>query len=1492
MVYLFFFTASLTVYLILIAIRLLVFRGIKHILKKRFDESLSFESGPDSFFSIRNLNGKNIFGNEKVDCGKASLHISIFDGFHQIRSVELSVIDLNLKLDKIANGNGTNQYFKNSLEDWIKMRILIFFLTLFIRNAQLWLRNIRISYKDVQFAIQSCTLDFIRTRDRISGSLTIHEISVQYRKNPVIRIPTFSFELYSTNTVPRLILGNKFDELSTNIENMNLFYKQGQFQLKKIIVPICAKRQKEETCTIKINDIDILMPIPDLHTEEAAAIIQNISLENGIISTGNISITRNSLHLLSLSSLSYKNKHLKIPNNISISIATPLIIDAGLLIRFFRGSAEFEGKSKMSSQFNQFLAEAKSADFRLLLSDRHVILFNLKSISFQNMTVNARSVYGYFEFEESNYRFAKGKKASLFFQKPFLSIKSQSLNVSLNNSFAQASLLQEIFGMFSWIEHQFRGIAATPENKEKESPTRRVINFEVKQGKFAILNPKLTALIHHSNEAKRSAMETLLQCQLKSIQILEAKKAKIFNEKNFDDTSRKMLFDFYRESLKNMPPLERSMFKVNGENLIFTINGPAVKNKQQALSTLAEIDSTAKNTEFGRVTGGPFDINGSWVSISLPYIKNVIEIKNIVGQGNVFFTKNKGLHKNDYYHLQITCDNGSEVFNIPQLSCRSVTFANINANCEYGKLLMTPVELETLQDTRLNMILYRKINFLFKRLNFIDNCRLRFRVKANIDFKILSAQYNDVSRAYESNPFCECCFNGTKFIFDGKDYHVNSETMTVNLLSSYGYMKRVAIFYDPSIFVSLPSSNPLNPKGNIPIFIPIDSSKIRDKNYDPFEKYRTSSFYTYVKVTFNNHKNNHYSNQQNNNNLNNIGGIQSSSKNLKYGSITLDDRDVQSLLDEFLTPRFIEDVYRRPIHFVKRFTPLMLYAFTEVNVEFPPLSITLLDNTLNVKVYGAPIYFSVHNKNQIPTITVASENLNIVATYLAREIAFLQIHTLFVSKIGEENNVHVKSISGDISTDFLSMITTKKINITMPKKKNKAPTIIENKVFNTFDDFKKIFKFISMTATLDSFKIKLHLSNTLLITADINNFSYLISKVQNPKNSSQQQSQILNQSASLNTISASNINIKYGESNKLIDLLNFETNFAIASNLVVLYVKAKELDLTFRPADIEVFQGFYNDQISLFSNEKNDQTIDNIDDINHNNGKFALTLSVILFIGCSIDLINFKLIYKDKELITITLDDSELSYKSSPSGAENINAFSHYLTIVHNKGKDIFKKMFETSPTNENPIIKFEMNKTRKLMKCPVFEKIEFLIEPFTLRVPIPLIKKLLKIFPTAESLKMFTLEDEDLDIENNNGENNIENIEAFSEEEITRNLKETLEIGENDFKNRNENSIFIQEFIISPFIAELNIRRKSKGAFREFLERPFNYKGLHFYDVVGTQEKLTFLVKKNLKWTAIKALPSLMFRKRKREDNSGHGEIKERKQKKQTLPIKLEQKE
>lgn len=1462
----------------MIIFRSLIFHVVKSQLAKRFDEKLSFDCGP-ILMSMVNIHGTNKDKTEYLNCERILLSISIFGGFRTIqkRKIEIEVSNLELKIEKKPIKN--HIYFNYSLEEWIKMKIAVFFTTLFIRKALVNLKNIKIISSGFAFIIESGKIDFTRTRDIISASLTITESQI-IKDNPVLRIPLFSSEFYSTNTVPRLILSNKFHELSTKINDLQLSYEEGKITFQNSTIPIAALQAPEEICTVRIVETVLMIPIPDLHTKTMKISVSDISIDDGIITSGPIRISRNNQDFLNLPSLTYQYDQLKILNSLSVVVATPLIIDIALLLRYFCGSVEFNPQNRQgkSEKLKQLKVDTKTVDFRLCLSDNHVLLFTLKNVQYQNMTLSARSFSGDIEFGSTLYKFARGSKGVFNVVKPNLSLKAQTLDLIFDTSFAEGSFLQELFAIASWIEIQFRGKVAFGSNRENEPPTRRIISVEAKTFTISMENRLLTSRIHQANEAKQVAIEALAMRQFKAVQMWKAKNASYFNQQEFDKESKKMLFHYFRLALSSMPSMETSMFKAKGEDLSITVNGPAIQNYQQALNHIIDIEPAALNSPIGKISGGLLEINAKRVGLSLSHVKDVLQLHNIYGKGSFFVARPKGEKAGDYYHIHITSDCGQTVFNIPQIASRSVTFMKLNLNGESMHLVTTPVEFETLQDNRLNMALFRQLPFKYKRIAFLDFMKLRFKLALQMDFSSFHYEYNDPSRAYEHQPFVDCCFNRVRLNIDDSNMKLTSETMEILILSLHGEKKRIGLFYDPVVKLQLTRSNKQNLSGECPLFIPIDSSRLKDPSYDPFEKSRTRTYSTRGEMTFN---------------------------NSKYASFSFEDRDLQSLIDEFGTPRPLSSIFRKPFRFVNPFTPLMVYACTDFSITIPPISFNFHEDSKNIKIYGSPIVITVSKKSIASSIIIAAASLDMPISLDSKEIGLIQLRGFLFSRMNSESSLTIDSVHGGISVK--DIITLTKFNIHFPKKdeKNKRHTIIENRVFKDFQEFKSLYKNPIFKCLIEKCTFKIKFSEQLALLLNANKCEYNFTRdIQNGTKTAL--------SSSLNTVIMEKLNISYQNGMKIIGINNFDANLSIASNLIVCYVSMTSFNFSFRPNDLEILQSVLTLNLSrtndveiansVLESENSDSESDSNDNttqkkrvknvprsvaFNEKTNQSRFNLNKILFFGGSIDVIELALIYHDSVLISSEIENLEGSFKSYPNGAENITAVVQYMKIVHDRGDDIFRVLFESTNSSETPFLNLCFVQTRRIMKCPVFEKIDIKLSPFVIRVAIPLIKKLIRIFPAFESLEMFTFDDVPTEI---------------TDEEISQNLNETFEINENNGIQINDDAtvIFIKEFILDPFNAELNIRRKTKGAFKEFLQRPFNYRGLHFFDLFGSHTQITAFVRKNIKWAAIRAIPSLVFKKTKKERDSLNSEggqdipnqNKSKGSRRSNLPIQLEQKE
>jgi hypothetical protein len=127
-------------------------------------------------------------------------------------------------------------------------------------------------------------------------------------------------------------------------------------------------------------------------------------------------------------------------------------------------------------------------------------------------------------------------------------------------------------------------------------------------------------------------------------------------------------------------------------------------------------------------------------------------------------------------------------------------------------------------------------------------------------------------------------------------------------------------------------------------------------------------------------------------------------------------------------------------------------------------------------------------------------------------------------------------------------------------------------------------------------------------------------------------------------------------------------------------------------------------------------------------------------------------------------------------------------------------------------MVAISLDRPQTTMKCPVYRKIELTVAPDILNLPLKFIKSLIKLFPTADDLRILTLDTDDT------GED-IQGDDVLAEKVDTES---------------HEQNIFCQEFIFNQFDAQLSLRRKEKGLLAEFNNLALHYKGIHVYDVSG----------------------------------------------------------
>lgn len=234
-----------------------------------------------------------------------------------------------------------------------------------------------------------------------------------------------------------------------------------------------------------------------------------------------------------------------------------------------------------------------------------------------NINVNAND---YPNYQKLVHRFFECHHASFNFNNPLIAFKCSTGNVFLTNEFAEASFMQEFLALFRFIHNQTKvnnkfekniskndsNLSLKNDEKEKENEsdeneednqplTQYCLSCDIHKFMIEMKANSLVSKIHRSNEAKRLAIEGLQIRQEKAIQIMNAN---LLNEANstssssfslneFEQSSRKMLFDLYKASIEKVQvQKDDDLFYVLSKDFHISIDGPKIKNRKEGIEEL------------------------------------------------------------------------------------------------------------------------------------------------------------------------------------------------------------------------------------------------------------------------------------------------------------------------------------------------------------------------------------------------------------------------------------------------------------------------------------------------------------------------------------------------------------------------------------------------------------------------------------------------------------------------------------------------------------------------------------------------------------------------------------------------------------------------------------------------------------------------------------------------------------------------------------------
>lgn len=1336
---------------------------IKKKLSRVFKSTLIFKTGQPHLF-IQRIYGRNKHLRIDIENLRINFHplSYFFYENHPFFQVLVDKIDI-----EVFNANKRNKKRYNfSIENWGISKILTFCFIIICRSASLVVKKFSIKYFGIELNTNYILLKLIRKQYFVSLNLKIIDVVLQ-KEIVLAYIPNFIIDVSSSTILLPYFIMLKFYELILKFKLIKVSYQPEQFLINKITLYIYSNNNDDGNCKIIIHSFNISLSNLNLYTKSLEASIHSLKISSNNISTKKIIMTRNSCNFVNINSLKFEKNLFKLEKP-EFVIHTTLILDFSIIRRKFIEKIGFKSDNEQKL-LRKMQIHTNVLSIRLCLSDSHIFNFLFSYVSINDMTLHAQNYNCDLIFQNSIFNILKGLVLQLKFYKPVFDLKADYFELTLSYSFAENSFIQETFAILSYIDKIYHGIST--EEREKMPPLKRLFSLNLKHFRIKMLNNPLTIKIENSNEAKLISKQELIRRQEKAIEILNAQKAKNFNQDQFDYSSKEIQFKLYKE-IFGLIKSDNYLFSFEGKNLSFKLDGPSVPNKSEALKQIEEYLPQIANENVGKLSGGLLTISLSFINIQIPHLGEIIRIDDSNLSGSCYIGKFNGTKRSDFYHFEIKCDNNQEHILIPQISAKSVTFLDLKGLMDKYYLKMTPAILDFFQNNKIGTRLFRLLKFKYNKLAFFDNCRIRIHVRFDFHIKEFVSGYNDSLRAFNHSDLILMNFSDTHFsILNGK-FNILSENVAIRLLTNDCY-KDFVIFKKLSLSLIMPSKNPLNQDGKRPIFIPIDSFRINDPEYDPFKKYRTITYSAIIKATI--------------------------SQSPIYICLDYVNDLIKCISKDNILSRFI-----RPPRFALSVNPRPFYSETEIDILFPQINLSYQQNKLLMKINSnindlTHLYYS--NNRRTTNVFINSKSLLLNCSLNSMELFGINFKDFSFNKTVEGIEISSSESIVDISSNIFESINL--LSFSFPKKHilSSMPDLF------TVDDLLNHFCERIIYCNLPEMKIRFHTCDNQFI--QIISINTIFEIYENENN------------AKLFSLSFETINCSGFSKLSIFEIQKLRLIQAKSTTTGIEFININSLKLNIRSTDFDMFSSIAKDIGMKFQTFRKEESKSRI--------KHSTTFFLQNFL--------IKLIQEDLLLCTINFDKIRLKNflqeDKSQTTSFTIKSLNSILEIVNDK----FRNLFETTKT---PLFKMYIDKTSTIMKCPVIKILEVQVSTFNLRIPIPFIKQLIKIFPSAESFKVFDLDSmADDDDTPSIIENKIDDSEA-------------------------SNAMFCQEFIFHQFCSSLSIRRKEQGgAFSDFLDRPFQYQGLHFFDVFGTQDQLLTFVKKNLKWTVLKTFTKLVFSKK-----------------------------
>lgn len=1264
----------LILYVALKIVRIVLVRTIEKSAKKVFKEEFHLIAG-SSMFSIQSLVGKGEFFDITLKNMEFHLNISSMFGFANTPIIDLSFDYLFIKINKLPTSKSQSK--PQSFEAWAMLNLLFVLILNIFRKFSLNFNNFIFQFKGFSITFQECLIFFRKHKKNINASINLLNLILR-KKEILLRVPMLKCDVLLTSFTLKSLIASLLKDIQFKLPMIEINYNSGMIDLSIAQIEAQAASDSSADLKIKINPIKAIAPSISTFTKAINARIKNIESTSNGIKIGDILVKNKTETLVNIPTVELNDKDLTIPT-VKSNISTPLLIDLVSLISLLpRKPLDPWNPDTIDLPVN---ARINEAFVRLNLSDEHIFEFEGKKISTSRATnsvfISKLEFYPIVLGSKMNMASASQAKIVISKENSF-KISLKYINFNMFTDFNFLNYLKSAAIIMKYIANTFKGPkhVVNPE----EPPTPFLITLKIKTAVMNMIKRSICDTIEKSIESKRVAMEGLQLRQHKAVQILKASGVKTIKMELFENKSKEMLWKLYRQTFESATDENRAAWAIFTQ-ITLAFDGLRFKTAEEMLDTVCSMLPTADRNQIGLMDGGGITMRADKAEFHISRFGKIGEVENLKTDGIFIMAPPNFSKTHQLFNYNLSFENESIKLEIPDLADAPAMMYKGNSSISQVDVRFAGPVLEFFDnmDFAISDAFYKLTKF--KDVASFDVFRLVFHFIGVVDVNNITVQMSDNSQPFFKAPNLEVDIPHINFEYNGNYFIYSIDPIRVNYLGE-GFPQRVLKLPASKIIMKFISLNMIGKTNDPPLFFNIDTSRMLDHKYDPYENYRTTMFNIELNVDF--------------------------TVTSEFGSINFDM--IQPLIDTYLA-NF--NKYITTVKFVAPPVGYLQFSKMKATVKLPQFTISMFKRDLSIIVSPFACDLSVSLKKKQAEITVAK--IDAIFSQLGQNSGVVTCQAVTLHFNDQTLNLTADQITCDIKPTILTMLLQVKLNV--PKKKDVNQTKVPSQINNTnIDEFARV----TNKTQLSIKKVILHLlldNSNFPPTVTFSNLSFGILVNNN------------NEGIMLLEFERFQICTSAYMDHPLVESNNLRLFFAADESQLSLFLQMNgSTECSLCPGDFDIIIP----QIKMILPAA--LALDNGSDKEKKSGQ-KTALSIVVQVEHSI-IFNFMK-SDNTPLAMAVVTGFDLTHIATGDGAEDTKMTLLNLQFTDETSKDEFHEVFNSIPSAE-PAFKMLIKQRKKSMKCPVYNIISFGLQPFKLRISLKFIDDMIKLYPSASDLNIF----------------------------------------------------------------------------------------------------------------------------------------------------------